>query len=674
LAGPLDIAAYYDFNPDDGTFTLSPNTGLPPQYKGDHYYNQTRVQIEIDTIREQIVRDPTKEFYAIIDAGLQTTGTSIASVLAESNLVINQIGTILEASVFDNIYRIAYTTVCNRYNGVVYEDTFKYGFPYIGRPRFQCGWKKDDCNIWNSMWSKQTEKSSSGIIGNYAEWYDLKQVQALLSQSSDNKARDGDPYSATKGPLDISATIASYGTNTSARLITNAGGRSMCNVLHGSYDKDKHECTFTPEYCQSLGTCYDPTTKMCTLKPVADALDGLSFFFGTGGPREFIKVHGCKLDFNDPGNILSIATHDGPLMIQDAIMNVKNWGPGLKAQFSDPAMAMTIISSGAGLAGFVGTAFLAGLGAGIAAAVEAGLQKSAGQSQPPSETQEYSIGGFITGLNGQKSAKSVTFLKGWVTKPLKIHGDGAYITGYNSATDIVQTQSPFSGGLNNISYIERKDFFENPGGIWDGNAVGYSGVANIAKKFCYTENPPRIRAGAKNQRGERECGDGTNGCLWCIDQFPGDRFTDKSSIGPLMNNDTTYLVSNIWTDGSDPGYPLYPQSASHCDGTGGPNPWYYQLVYDPEKMVGYKNPCTYNISTNASTCNGSFTLPSNLWNNTILGTYFSEPTITSMRQYYCNKILTSDLNGENSKCWGYLSIKLNNFSVSPMSVLSSRAT
>jgi len=684
VAGPLDIAAYYDFNAD-GTWTLSQNTGLPPQYKGDPYYNQTRVQLEIDTIREQIVRDQTKPYYAIIDSGLQTLGSSIASVIADSNLVINVLNGILTATDLDSLYRTAYTTVCTKYGGIVYEDTFKYGWPYIGRPRFQCGWKEKDCSTWNSMWSKQTEQSTSGIIGNYAEWYDLRQVQTLLSQSSTNIAYDGDPWSVTKIPLDISRTITSYGTNTSACLITNAGGRSMCNALNGDYSIQTHQCTFTPEYCQSLGTCFDPTTKTCTLKPVADRLEAMSFFFGTGGPREFIKIHGCKLDFNDPGNILAIGTHDGALMLKDAVMNVKNWGPGLKASFSDPANAMTVVASFAGLAlvasGGAGAAVLApvivlaGLGAGIAAAVEAGMAKREGQSHPPSESQEYSVGGLITGSDGQKSAKAVTFLKGWVTKPMKIHRDGPFIT----SPSPLQTQSILGGLDNQVGYVIRKPFFENPGGVWDGNAVGYSGVANIAKKFCYTENPPKMRAGAKTSgQPGTGCGDGTNGCLWCIDQFPGDRFTDKASIGTLMTTDTTFLVSNIWTDGSEPGFPLYPENAKQCDLTGGDNPWYYQLVYDPEKMVGYNDPCTYNSSTGTSSCTGPVTLPSNLWNDTILLTYFSEQTVTSMRQYYCNKLLTSDLNKSNfvgnSKCWGYLNIKLNNFTVSPMSILSSRAT
>ena len=74
--------------------------------------------------------------------------------------------------------------------------------------------------------------------------------------------------------------------------VTNSGIRSLCQYYKGaSYDSVTRQCTYTAQYCQSIGMCYDLANKTCFL-PTA-AMTAASAFFGNEGPRQWIRVHGC---------------------------------------------------------------------------------------------------------------------------------------------------------------------------------------------------------------------------------------------------------------------------------------------------------------------------------------------------------------------------------------------
>jgi hypothetical protein len=62
--------------------------------------------------------------------------------------------------------------------------------------------------------------------------------------------------------------------------------------------------------------------------------------------------------------------------------------------------------------------------------------------------------------------------------------------------------------------------------------------------------------------------------------------------------------------------------------------------------------------------------PKNLWETDLLSVYFSDSTINSMRQYYCQNSLKQDITGKTTdpKCWGYMSVSINNYKFNPMTI------
>jgi hypothetical protein len=293
------------------------SSAVPPQYKGDPYYAQQYLRTSIDIIRESILRDNTTrdttgvEFTQIIQnkIGAET----YFAVVTTEDLLVNYI-TELTGKQQDDLYRIAYTEVCTHYGGIVYEDTFKYQPQFSGRARFQCGWSQSNCRIWSDTWSKQFDESSTGVLGSYAEWYDLVDVQNKII--SNYVLTDNPDVDATT-LLDITGTVNAYQTK-NACLITNAGVRSLCTEFKGTYNYSQHACVFTPEYCQSIGTCYNQSSKTCTLEPIQEVLDGLSMFFGSGGPRDWIRHNGCKFP-SDPLDAGAMLTTTGYYIIADEI-------------------------------------------------------------------------------------------------------------------------------------------------------------------------------------------------------------------------------------------------------------------------------------------------------------------------------------------------------------------
>ena len=177
---------------------------------------------------------------------------------------------------------------------------------------------------------------------------------------------------------------------------------------------------------------------------------------------------------------------------------------------------------------------------------------------------------------------------------------------------------------------------------------------------------------------------GINNQIWCIPPFPVTTDTTylfNSAIGQAANITSTTLTNNTWTDGTDQSYPMYPTEAAWHGGDSSEsgNRWYYQVVYDKDKLAGAGvttrddsvsppvSPC--DPSTN-SNCHTVFTLPTLLWNTATLQQHFPDSTIMSMRKYFCGKQLTTDVTGKSidPKCWGYLSIMYNGWKFIPMSI------
>ena len=696
IAGPLDLVGFYTFPlgaPTPETIWAEvANTGLPPIFKGDPYYGQQRVETEIDIIRERILRDSET---------VSTDGQTTFTQMMQANLTGNQYNTVisdptdlllnytygsfgaLTAKDQDYLYGLAYSKVCSYYGGIMYVDKFTDTGPYSGRLRFQCGWTQDYCAVWSNTWSTQTDDSMVGIVGNYAEWYDLSNVKTTVDTA--NAGSDVNRFIFSTDPanpnakLDITQSITQFSSGvspfhapgTGACILTNSGIRSLCQTSGGDYDLTNHACNFTPQYCQSIGTCYNQSTQTCTLAPVQQALHGVSFLFGTGGPRDWIRRYGCSFP-SDPTKAFELTTTGGFMIISDmlAVSDVSK-KRGIEAAMTDPLtieiMVATIAANFSEIPGVDDLAILAMIAAGATAGIEAGIANVNEYNGSPSFTDfpnEYAIGGWYTRTDGTIIApKAVALLSGWVTKPIRVHGAGPYLVNPTTGT----TQSPISQmhefpNSFKSYYTNNHDITACDIGAFLGAvSQNYGGGDDCDGLLCSKFSPPMIRGGGNA---------GDNQGLYCIPPFPKNTFVDTTYIGQLMTGDTAELVSNVWTDGQTPGYPTYPTNQAGSDAC---SSWYYQYVYDPDKMVGYDpGTCTTNQATGAMNCSSPVTLPTYLWNDTILRTYFTDSTISSMRQYYCNKLLKSDLTGNsmNPKCWGFLSIDTTQFQVFPMTVLA----
>ena len=696
IAGPLDLVGFYTFPlgaPTPETIWAEvANTGLPPNFKGDPYYGQQRVETEIDIIRERILRDSKT---------VGTDGQTTFTQMMQANLTGNQYNTVisdptdlllnytygsfgaLTAKDQDYLYGLAYSDVCSYYGGIMYVDKFTDTGPYSGRLRFQCGWTQDYCAVWSNTWSTQTDDSMVGIVGNYAEWYDVSNVKTTVDTA--NAGSDVNRFIFSTDPanpnakLDITQSITQFSSGvspfhapgTGACILTNSGIRSLCQISGGDYDLTNHACNFTPQYCQSIGTCYNQSTQTCTLAPVQQALHGVSFLFGTGGPRDWIRRYGCSFP-SDPTKAFELITTGGFMIISDmlAVSDVSK-KRGIEAAMIDPLtieiMVATVAVYFSEIPGVAALAIIAMIAAGATAGFEAGIANVNEYKGSPSFKDfpnEYAIGGWYTRTDGTIIApKAVALLSGWVTKPIRVHGAGPYLVDPTTGT----TQSPISQMHefpNSVKsyYTKNHDITAcDIGSFLGAVSQHYGGGDDCDGLLCSKFSPPMIRGGGNA---------GDNQGLYCIPPFPKNTFVDTTYIGQLMTGDTAELVSNVWTDGQTPGYPTYPTNQAGSDAC---SSWYYQYVYDPDKMVGYDpGTCTTNRATGAVNCSSPVTLPTYLWNDTILRTYFTDSTISSMRQYYCNKLLKSDLTGNsmNPKCWGFLSIDTTQFQVFPMTILA----
>jgi hypothetical protein len=72
--------------------------------------------------------------------------------------------------------------------------------------------------------------------------------------------------------------------------------------------------------------------------------------FGTGGPREFIRLHGCTVeDGLGQTNPLKII-RSGFGVIEQAVSRMEDWGPGLKMSLASPTGSLMFATAVMGVA------------------------------------------------------------------------------------------------------------------------------------------------------------------------------------------------------------------------------------------------------------------------------------------------------------------------------------
>jgi hypothetical protein len=690
--------------------------------EGDPYWIEVRVQTEVDAIREQYCKDAGKQYRALLrsdnylgtelyDSIIQDSTDSILNYLEGDEGVFSN-------TELDTLYRDAYTTVCLYNGGVVYEDvhptqTAGTSTVMTGRPRFQCGWRNaTDCHARASAWITSTD-TNAWTAGMYAEWFSFDDPDLVFAGGA-KIIPTGDPI-RTNG-----------GTKTGACMATSSGVHSMCAIYNSQYNYATHTCEYTPEYCRSIGTCFKNSDKTCYLPH--EEMKAMSFFFGTGGPREWIKVYGCQ-DMgigviNTLAPMSMLVTSQGRQILSDAFANQRNWGPGLKASLKDPAAGIGFAASIVGVAALLAVgsaaapplgiaALIIGVAAGIAAGVEAANDKLANSLSSTGDVREYHIGGlrgdimFLTTLGD-----------GWTTKPLQIFKDGTAMS------------------ASAIPGLVQKDFFPCLSESPKHSRTAVEGALRFDVNRCGVNQAKRQGLCWEDSSMIRVASDSGANYLWCMPRRPSSTLVNDD-IGELIT-DTDDLWNSIWTDGADPYYPSTPEGNMPY-GIDRDNRWYYQLVYDRTKMkvpttttvagtipgdattsntktisvtsttgfmVGHvldqdsttaigitgtasitaKTSSTLTLSyTTQQTTTVSVvatvksTTPSALWNTSLLKRYFTPSTITAMRRYYCNQMFEANAPGltVDNRC-AYYGITTKSgtktFLMLPMTSLSARAT
>ena len=389
---------------------------IPSRYRGDVEYIQRKIETQIDVIREKILRDPTSIFHAKLLSAVpdfENDEEIMRGVYDQSGMFPDDkliyyldyleksapTGTPTGCQDYDDLYRYAFTRVCDHANGQVYED--EYTGQVCGiytRKRFQCGFKTfDDCK-------KNACKyiASNGQVGSYGEWFDMKTLfdkngTAIVPESS---------------------IIYQTGEPTGhACIVTGQGIRSLCKQATFSddhYDFATHACVFTEELCQSFGTCVNQRTNadgtIQTYCEIPKALQGAQMFFGQQLPREWVRIHGCHIA--EPGtdmqNIQRMADFfavGGENFFNDMIKNQANWNAGMKNMFMGPNALTTWMN----IATIIGPLLASGLGVGAgpimvvilivvgAQMADSALKENRAISQnQPKEAAEYTTGGWET--------------------------------------------------------------------------------------------------------------------------------------------------------------------------------------------------------------------------------------------------------------------------------------
>ena len=690
------------------------------------YDTQARIVEEVNAVQEKLLRDPTTPHGALMQQRMGGQTYQYLIDIGKYNAQTNPGGKNMwwwlggvdgyfAPTEIDNLYRAAFTAVCLYHKGVVYEDTHlgvddtgATETQSSGRARFQCGWPTSaDCIKASQKWV--TDKGATG--GNYAEWFNFDDLKGFQES--------GTSYNYTEPKVNkipaANLTLLKR-TNPGACIVYNSGIRQMCDTAKGHYNPISHQCVFSPQFCQSIGTCYDRRTKTCNLPP--DSMKALGVFFGDYAPREYIRQNGCNYTSADDitqAAITSgdITTENGQDWKRDKAASNINLNANFRKLLSSPAYAAGFATSVTGLAQIASQSAITAAGeavvdSGSKAAVSdakatAALQKankpvttatvkaqrismtasrlnmaiaatqiliiaftivselvSSNQirnQMPTDDIKEYTVGGW----DPENDDKPITlsFANGWITKPLSI-------------TSITSTEA---GGWNRKFYADSSDLAwkAGAGGIYEN--ILSSDLANAIDRytgyFPYPDAPARLKCNESNPRGILAGSKANADKIWCLPAFPREQLAD-ASIGTLMSvsTDEQYTYTNrAWTNGKEPSYPQYPigttgyrDGAPFKPGDDSVKQWKYQLVYDKATFGDAHLPANKGM-------------PTHLWNTQKLRAHFRDSKIAEMRRYYCQTAFTQYIksptqNPIDSKCFGYLSIDLPGYKFLPMTILA----
>jgi hypothetical protein len=318
------------------------------------------------------------------------------------------------------------------------------------------------------------------------------------------------------------------------------------------------------------------------------------------------------------------------------------------------------------------------------------------RAAPIDDALEYTIGGWRPRTEADppsdtgKAVRPMSFLDGWVTKPILYHPPGQMNQPYpavdafpvkSGPTDtrgVVVTRSMFATSFSGRELRDKlstclpdtqavgrlQTVFESGvnlltlGPTITLQLIGLPGIGQMAasgitcprQHTCYKDPPPGYpqfsftRASSRAEANQ----------MYCIQPFPimsAEQDLHDPEIGPLAGPSTEWLTSNIWTSGEDAYTPTFPmQSATR--GPESQNRWYYQLVYDKK-------------SINRAV----------IWDDAKMSKYFDGTTINYIRQGTCSDdFYATDADGNplpvDPRCFGFLQVAFSNYKFSPMTLMA----
>ena len=717
-------------------------------FRGDPFYNQLRIQTAVDAIREKILRDPNQTFKGVsfqsfIIAKYGPSGFNNIVNDPEDSLISYVDALPFSADFVDELYFRAYSNVCAYYGGKVYEDNYIMGHAGLTtafcprksdgtldkscvkntRRRFQCGYiDQVQCTLHSRRWLAQDESAGQVMYGSYAEWFTQDDINKLILTDPDDpnqKMMDNSDPDHAAAPLYIQDAFLQ-----GACIVTTSGAASLCQQGKGQYDPQKHLCIFTPEYCQSIGTCYCNQDGGSCFLPT-DTMDALAFFFGTGGVREWIKINGCHSSSCNPSSPIEysqLSTTGGQQWFSDMFANSKNWGPALKQSLGTPAGAMMFVGAVLGLAipiqaaatasiaatasaaaisaatasgataaaaeeaGVVAAelvlassvdlgpaALLVAIGAGVAMMVEMGAAHYKELTAPTTDEAEYTLGGWniISRSDGTKyvSPKKMSFTNGWVTYPILYHPPNKRFEPYPNVDAF--GFGPMYFFDTTFEWNTTAHPCTNDHGPSMRACIEFYQGMNIGQQTCYQNwknvgspsNPKNFHGPPRWIRG---ASDGSSDQIWCLPPFP----VNDGSAGD-GSFDTTGLFD-----------PLIGSAALITSASLTNNTWTngQDMTY-PEYPIssaakGGTSPDTQKwyyqlVYDELDVCKSQY-----LWSTPYLQKYFTDQTITNMRKTCCNHAYLDDLSGQSvdPKCWGYMAVKFQSWNFKPTTVVPETAT
>lgn len=688
------IDAINQFTPSDANFKPKFPVIYGPldTLNRDPYENQALVELEVDAIQNKLFNaDPYKQKFVNylgtdgIAAVLQDPTDALSYYAAQSGLTNTEI---------DTVYGQAFAKVCTYNGGFVWTDTYS-----SGRTRYQCGFSKADCD------TNRLRYFTPDSAGNYAEWYTNAELPGLLPTGTSMPT-------FTQSPSGVNGMC----------LVTNAGIAALCSYYNGTYDAAGHTCVFSPAYCQSIGTCHNSVDNTCYLP--SSEMEALSFFYGDGGVREWIKRNGCTFVGTDAQKtqyafqstaatfvpVTLLFTAEGRAMFADAIKNARNWPEGLGQALSDPNVAIgtiaAAVSIGMTLLTVAGQAALLGPAGWVVAAalviaaaitmvvtmIEAEIEAD---ETPKADTQEMAIYGLAvyTDSSGNRNFTPINlgFADGWVTRKLPLTKDintGQICSAYQSYT-------------NPSTCVEVSKIADYPAVTKIPYAVTYGGTGggyDFDKRMqCwkYMNNIEAIgRTGQSSRQSPQQqqktsplytlsfpttgltLGDAygyTSGTKIVLDGYirvGSDGVSDDKNIWCIERRPRASLFDSQIGGAADADIAHFTTNRVFTSRYGEADQFYPAYPYDtwknPSDTHNYPNGYKYQLVYSKKTFNRA-----NMWETNLMNAIFMTTTVSDIRTYFCEQDLIKyayDLTQIDKRCFGYLNLTIPGMTWHAMSV------